>query len=337
MKLQQIRYLLAIVDNGFNITTASEKLYTSQPGISKQIRLLEDELGLSLFIRRGKRIEGLTPAGERAAERGRRIMQEVTNIRKLAEELKGDRQGTLRIATTHTQARYVLPPVIQGCRKAHPEVAFDIHQGTSDQIAGSVQSDEIDFVMATSSQHLFPELVMLPVYQWDRVLLVPSDHELARSPVALDMKGLSQHPLVTYVHSDRPESSLVRSFSAEGLEPNIAFTARDADVIKTYVRMGLGVGLLAAMAVEPGTDDDLIALDASQLFPRLTTWVGFKRDSVLRDYQLEFLARLAPHLTQGRIEAAREAPDQRAVEALFENIRLPVHSHQVQQKLAAGC
>ncbi|MCP1727791.1 LysR family cys regulon transcriptional activator [Natronospira proteinivora] len=337
MKLQQIRYLLAIVDNGFNITTAAENLYTSQPGISKQIRLLEDELGLQLFIRRGKRIDALTAAGERAVERGRHIMQEVANIKNLAAELKGDAQGTLRLGTTHTQARYVLPPVIQGFRQAHPGVGFDIHQGTSDQLAGMVSAGDVDFVMATSSQHLFPGLTMLPVYQWDRVLLVPRDHPLAASRTAPTLETLSQHPLVTYVFSDRPESSLSRTFKAKGLEANIGFTARDADVIKTYVRMGLGVGLLAAMAVEEEVDKDLVTLDVQHLFPRLTTWIGFRRDSLLRGYQLDFLSRLAPHLTPERVEAARQAPDQKAVETLFEDVTLPVHAHQPKPRVAAGC
>ncbi|MEA5446077.1 LysR substrate-binding domain-containing protein [Gammaproteobacteria bacterium AB-CW1] len=336
MKLQQIRYLLGVVDNNFNITTAAENLYTSQPGISKQIRLLEDELGVQLFVRRGKRIESLTQAGERAVVHGRRIMQEVENIRNLARELKGESRGSLRLGTTHTQARHVLPPVIQGFRKLHPEVIFDIHQGTSEQIAGMLSSGDVDFVMVTSSRERFPDLVQLPVYQWDRVLLVPRDHPLARYPKAPELEQLARHPLVTYVFSDRPESSLMQAFNAQNLRPNIAFTARDADVIKTYVRMGLGVGVLASMAVEEGSDDDLVALDARHLLPRLTTWVGFRRDSLLRQFQLDFLSRLAPHLTPERVEAAREAENQAEVDALFAEVRIPLHDNPPRPQLA-GC
>lgn len=336
MKLQQIRYLVSVVDNGFNITTTAENLYTSQPGISKQIRLLEDELGLELFVRRGKRLEALTPAGERAVEHGRRILQEAYNIRHLAREIKGESGGTLTLATTHTQARYVLPPAIQACREQHPELVFDIHQGTSEQLAGMVAGGETEFVMATSSQQLFPDLIKLPVYQWDRVLVVPKDHPLASRDRAPDMQELAPHPLVTYVFSERRESSLMKSFNAHGLTPNIAFTARDADVIKTYVRMGLGVGLVAVMAVNEEEDTDLVALEASHLFPRLTTWIGFRRDSVLRQYQLDFLTRLAPHLTAERVEAARQCRDQQEVDALFADITLPLHHHRPRKQLA-GC
>lgn len=339
MKLQQIRYLLAIVDNDFNITIAAENLYTSQPGISKQIRMLEDELGVQLFVRRGKRIAALTPAGERAVERGRRILQEVANIRGLADELRGDSTGKLRLATTHTQARYVLPPVIRGFRGEHPDVVFDIHQGTSEQLAAMSNAGEVDFVIATSSESLFPELIRLPVYQWDRVLLVPEAHPLARHESPPSLAELARHPLVTYIHSDRPESSLIRTFQTQGLAPDIAFTARDADVIKTYVRMGLGVGLVAAMAVEDGTDDDLVAIDARHLFPRLTTWIGFPKESLLRGYQMDFLNRLGPHLAPERIEQARQCDSQAEVDALFADVKLPVETHlpAPPRRKLAGC
>lgn len=336
MKLQQIRYLLAIVENGFNITLAAENLYTSQPGISKQIRLLEDELGVQLFVRRGKRIETLTTAGQHIIERARRIVQEVDNIRILGRELRGDARGTLRLATTHTQARYVLPSVIRDFRQHHPSVVFDVHQGTSEQLSEMSSAGKADFVIATGGLHRFPELITLPVYQWDRVLLVPRDHPLARKSHAPDMAELSRHPLVTYVFSDRPGSSLMKSFRERDLTPDIAFTARDADVIKTYVRMGLGVGLVAVMAVEADNDADLVPIEASHLFPRLTTWIGFRRDGVLRQYQYDFLQRLAPHLTPERVEAATQTETQAEVDELFRDVSLPLHAHRP-RKLAAGC
>lgn len=324
MKLQQLKYVLAVVEHGFNITNASEALFTSQPGVSKQIRLLEEELDLELFVRRGKRIVSLTSAGERMVERARRILDEVGNIKRLAREIRDEPCGRLRLGTTHTQARYVLPSAVRRFRAVHPGVEFDIHQGTSDQLADIAGRGGIDFTLATGSRDLFPELVKLPVYQWNRVLLVPRDHELATGTAPVNLAALARHPLVTYVFSDRPGSSLMRSFADRKLKPSVAFTARDADVIKTYVRMGLGVGVVAGMAVEPGTDDDLVALDAADLFPMLTTWIGFRRDTVLRQYELDFLTELAPHLTPQRIEAARAAMDQSEVDRLFEDVKLPL-------------
>lgn len=325
MKLQQLKYFLAVVDNGFNVTQAAEALYTSQPGISKQIRLLEDELGLKLFVRRGKRIEALTPAGEKALERVRGVLQEIDNIKNLAAELRGLTEGTLRLATTHTQARYVLPPVIEDFGAGHPDIVFDLHQGTSEQLAAMAGDQQVDFVIATGSRDLFPNLVIVPLYRWDRVLLVPTGHPLADHPGEIGLEDLVQHPLVTYVFSDRPESSLMQAFSGAGLNPRIGFTARDADIIKTYVRRGLGVGVVASMAVEDRIDDDLVMLDATRLFPRLTTWIGFRRDLLVRNHHYAFLARLAPHLSRRCVDRALAADSREAVDRLFDKDALPVH------------
>jgi LysR family cys regulon transcriptional activator len=325
VKLQQLKYFLAVVDNGFNVTQAAEALHTSQPGISKQIRLLEDELGLHLFVRFGKRIEALTPAGEMAVERVRAVVQEVHNIKNLAAELRGQSEGTLRLATTHTQARYVLPAVIEDFHADHPDIVFDLHQGSSEQLAAMAGDQQVDFVIATGSRELFPNLVIVPLYRWDRVLLVPAGHPLADHPGEIGLKDLVEYPLVTYVFSDRPESSLMQAFTGAGLIPRFGFTARDVDIIKTYVRRGLGVGVVATMAVEEGVDDDLVMLEATRLFPRLTTWIGFRRDLLLRNHHFAFLALVAPHLGRRCIDLAIAADSREAVDMMFDENALPVH------------
>jgi LysR family transcriptional regulator, cys regulon transcriptional activator len=326
MKLQQLRFLTAIAENGLNITSAAEALYTSQPGVSKQIRLLEDELGLKLFVRRGKRIEALTPAGEKVVSRASQVLKEVNAIKALSEELRGEIKGRLSLATTQTQARYVLPPVINAFRQRFTDINFELHQGTSEQIAQMIAERQADFAMVTGGTDLFNDVVKLPVYRWDRVVVVPADHPLARQDQPLSLETLARFPLVTYLFSDRPDSSLMTTFSAHGLEPRIAFTARDADIIKTYVRTGLGVGVVAGMAIEGGVDDDLVVLDAAHLFPRLTTWIGYRKDLLLKNYHADFLALIAPHLDRHLIDDAiksRPLPD---YNALLETTSLPLRS-----------
>jgi LysR family cys regulon transcriptional activator len=324
MKLQQLKYLLAIVDNGLNITAAAEKLYTSQPGVSKQLKLLEEELGLQLFVRKGKSLGGITPAGQRVIERSRTIMREVESIRSLASDYYDQEEGTLSIATTHTQARYVLPDVIREFRERYPQVNLNLHQGTSEQIADMVRANEIDFAIATGSYDLFGDLLLLPSYHWDRKIVVPKDHELASLDRKLTLQDLAAYPLVTYVFSFGGQSSLKRAFADQGLEPDVVFTARDADVIKTYVRMGLGVGIVASMAEDCDDSKDLTAIDAEGLFPRSTTWIGFRRDNVLRRYMLDFVRLFAPHITSDQLEQTRHVRAQADIDKLFEHAKLPV-------------
>ena len=324
MKLQQLKYLLAIVDNGLNITAAAERLYTSQPGVSKQLKLLEEELGLQLFARKGKSLGGVTAAGQQVIDRARLIMQEVENIRSLASDYYHEEEGTLSIATTHTQARYVLPDVIQEFRKQYPKVSLNLHQGTSEQIADMVAANEIDFAIATGSRELFSNLLLMPSYHWDRKILVPNDHSLARLDRKLTLHDLADFPLVTYVFSFGGQSSLKRAFAEQGLEPDVVFTARDADVIKTYVRMGLGVGIVASMAADCDDKKDLTAIDAEGLFPRSTTWIGFRKDSVLRRYMLDFVTLFAPHITAEQLEQARHARSQEDIDKLFMGAQLPI-------------
>jgi len=328
MTLQQLRYLLGIADSGLNITAAAEKLHTSQPGISKQLKLLEQELGIQLFTRKGKSLAAITPAGHEVIERARRIMREAENIRSLASDMSAEQEGTLSIATTHTQARYVLPEVIQAFRERYPKINLELHQGTSEQIAELVASNSVDFAIATGSYHLFPDLMMLPCYHWDRIVIVPNDHPLAEkagnAKEKLTLQELSEYPQVTYVFSLTGESSFKKAFADEGLEPDVVFTARDADIIKTYVRMGMGVGIVAAMAWECQDKKDLVALDAHGLFPTSTTWIGFRRDTVLRGYMAEFAKLLAPHLTADIIRKASELETQEEVDQLLDDQSLPL-------------
>ena len=326
MKLQQLKYLLAIADNGLNITAAAERLYTSQPGVSKQLKLLEQELGLQLFTRKGKSLDGVTAAGQQIIDRARIIMQEVDNIRNLASDFYEEEEGSLSIATTHTQARYVLPEIIREFRKRFPKVGLNLHQGTSEQIADMVAANDIDFAIATGSRDLFSELTLLPGYRWDRSIIVPKGHELTKLDRKLTLHDLAQYPLVTYVFSFGGQSSLKRAFEKEGLEPDVVFTARDADVIKTYVRMGLGVGIVASMAADCADKKDLVAIDAEGLFPRSTTWIGYRKDSVLRRYMIEFIQLFAPHVTSRHIEEIRRTASQHAVDELFRDTELPVRS-----------
>ena len=324
MKLQQLKYLLAIADNGLNITAAAEKLYTSQPGVSKQLKLLEEELGVQLFARKGKSLDGVTAAGAQVIERARLIMQEVENIRSLAADFYLEEEGTLSIATTHTQARYVLPDVIREFRDRYPKISLNLHQGTSEQIADMVATNSIEFAIATGSTELFSDLLLVPSYHWDRRIIVPKDHALAKLERKLTLQDLAQYPLVTYVFSFGGQSSLKRAFADEGLEPDVVFTARDADVIKTYVRMGLGVGIVASMAADCDDQKDLIDLDAQGLFPRSTTWIGFRKDIVLRRYMLDFVQLFAPHIGKEQLEQLLRAKSQPELDELFANAKLPL-------------
>jgi len=324
MKLQQLKYLLAIVDNGLNITAAADRLYTSQPGVSKQLKLLEEELGMQIFTRKGKSLGGVTVAGERIIERARIIMQEVENIRSLAADYYEEEDGSLSIGTTHTQARYVLPEIIAEFRQRFPKIGLNLHQGTSEQIADMVAANEIDFAIATGSQHLFSNLLLVPSYHWDRSIIVPQGHPLTTIDRKITLHDLAEYPLVTYVFSFSGESSLKRAFADEGLEPNVGFTARDADVIKTYVRMGLGVGVVASMAADCADKEDLQVLDAEGLFPRSTTWIGYRRDGVMRRYMIEFLQLFAPHVSGKHLDDLRRAGSQDAVDELFQGRELPL-------------
>ncbi len=303
MKLQQLRYLLAIAENGLNITAASERLYTSQPGVSKQLKLLEEELGLRLFSRNGKSLDGVTYAGNLVLEKAANIMREVENIKQLAHELQNEQEGSLSIGTTHTQARYVLPNILAAFRKRYPDVKLNLHQGTSEQIAEMMKNGLIDFAVASSSGAKNSDTVSLPCFHWDRAILMPQDHPLTKLE-DIELKDLIQYPIITYVFSHTGQSSFRDTFAREGLTPNIAITARDADVIKTYVRKGLGIGIAASMAYDPETDHDLVAVSTHDILPSCTTWVGFREEQYIRSYMYDFIEMLSPHLDRTTVSNA---------------------------------
>jgi LysR family cys regulon transcriptional activator len=321
MKLHQLRYLAAVAQSGLNITAAAQKLHTSQPGVSKQIKLLEDELGFQIFVREGRNLTRITSAGQQVIDRALRILQEASAIRSLSTELRDEGKGSLSIGTTHTQARYVLPDVIREFRGSYPQVRLNLHQGTSEQIAEMVASDRIDCAIATGSEHLFTDLTLLPCYRWHRTVIVPRGHPLAAAG-RLTFKALAAYPLITYTFSFTGPSSLHEAFARASLSPNVAITARDADVIQTYVRLGLGVGIVAHMAVDEH-DPDLVAIDASHLFSPHVTWLGFRRGTLLRKYMYEFAHLLAPHLDRRLVDRAHRAASAEEVAALFAETVLP--------------
>ncbi len=324
MKLQQLRYLTAIVRNNLNISAAADSLYTSQPGISKQLRLLEEELGVELFSRNGKHLTEITPVGHQIIAKADSILREVNNIQILAEEYRDDRRGSLSIATTHTQARYALPPVIKLFRERYPAVGLQVHQGSPSQIAELVQSGEVDFAIATESLELFEDLAMMPCYVWQRCVLVPSGHPLTELD-RLTLHDVARYPLVTYVFGFTGRSQLDEAFRNAQLKPNVVFTATDADVIKTYVRLGMGVGIVARMAYDPRQDQDLVRLDAGHLFAANVTKIGFRRGTFLRCYMYDFIELFAPHLTRERVRLVERMQSAEEIASLFEALELPVY------------
>jgi len=324
MKLQQLRYVWEVAHNDLNISATAAVLYTSQPGISKQIRLLEDELGVEIFARNGKHLSRVTPAGEIILEKVEQILRDVDSIRRIAEEYRGETRGTLSIATTHTQARYALPEILPILREAYPEVRLNMRQGTTEQIGELASSGIVDFAIAPEVMDRYPELVMMPCYRWNRVVVVPRDHEFADRRV-LTGADLEAHPIVTYdagFHERLPVADLDgEDGAAEGFD--IALSAVDTDVIKTYVRLGFGVGIIARMAFDTVEDGDLVAIDASNLFKPSTTFIGCRKGTFMRQFMIDFVGWFAPHLTPELIESAFAAPNAAARAALFDGIDLP--------------
>lgn len=323
MTFQQLRYLVAVHENGLNITTAARELRTSQPGVSRQLKLLESELGFDVFERQGRSLVRTTAAGEDIVARASTILRELQNVQRTSAELSQADGGSLSIATTHTQARYVLPQVVRAFRAKYPRVRLHLNQGTSEQIAEMVARDRVDFAIATGSEELFPHLIRLPVYRWHRAVVVPRGHPLA-SKGKLTLKKLADYPIVTYVFSFSGRSSLQALFETAGLSLDVALTARDSDVIKTYVRIGLGVGILAKLAVDPVTDSYLVTLDAAHLFEGHTTWIGFRRGALLRAYMYEFIELLAPHLPRKLVRSAEKMETQEEVERILTGFKVPL-------------
>jgi LysR family transcriptional regulator, cys regulon transcriptional activator len=323
MNFHQLQYAVAIARHGLSVTQAASALGTSQPAISRALKALERELGFDLFVREGRAFSRVTPQGVKVLEYATRALAEIESLRAVAADLNQDSRGTLAIATTHTQARYVLPPVVSAFREKYPEVELHLHQGTSEQIAEMVAADRVQLAIATGSDAMFPGLVLLPVYRWTRQVIVPKGHPLTRVG-KLTVNDLAAYPLITYVFSFSGASSLQNVFAREGLQPKLALTARDSDVIKTYVRLGLGVGIVASVAIEPQADQDLVVVDSAHMFPIQTTWIGFRRGTLLRNFSYDFIQLFGSHLNRRLVDRALAARDNAAQSELFKKIALPI-------------
>ena len=301
MKLQQLKYLSEVARHRLNLSEAAAVLHTSQPGISKQIKLLEEELGVDILVRNGKRMVDMTTPGRAILEIAERILRDTDNLRQVGREFGEEGRGMLTVATTHTQARYALPPVIQRFIARYPRVRMSLREGSSIQIAELMQSGEADLAIITEAYDAYRDLVMLPCSQWNRCIITPLRHPLLMEK-QITLEAVARFPIVTYDFAFAGESPIRRAFEARGIAPQVALTAVDADVIKAYVELGMGVGILAKMAFDPARDFGLRLVDASHLFEPGTTHLGIRRHAYLRSYVYDFIEMFAPHLTRAVVE-----------------------------------
>ena len=302
MKLQQLRYVVEVARRNLNVSDAAEALFTSQPGVSKQIKLLEDELGVVIFERNAKRFVALTEPGKAVIDIAKRILGESENLKRLGADYASGDSGTLSIAATHTQARYALPEVVKAFVAKYPRVRLNFHQGSPTQIAEWLISGEADIAIATESLDLYPEIVAMPCVQWSHCVIAPKGHPIIDKPLTL--QALAQHPLVTYDAAFAGRSKINRAFDRAGLVPNVVLAAIDADVIKTYVNLGLGLGIIARMAFDEERDSALVALDVSHLIESNTTKIGVRRNTHLRRFEFDFIRLFAPQLDRKVVEAS---------------------------------
>jgi len=301
MKLQQLRYACEVARQELNISAAADALHTSQPGISKQIKGLEDELGVEIFVRNGKRLTGITEPGRAVIAIAERMLADAANLKRAGEDFANEKLGSLTVATTHTQARYALPKAVAAFKKRYPKVRLVLHQGNPTQICEMVLAGEADLAIATESIAEYPELVSLPCYQWNRCVVVPAGHPLLKVK-PLTLEAIAQYPVVTYDFAFAGRSAINKAFEKRGLAPNIVLTALDSDVIKTYVELGLGVGIMASMGFDAKRDRGLHGLDAGHLFESSTTRLGIKRGAWLRRYAYDFIELFAPNLSRDVVE-----------------------------------
>ena len=294
MNLQQLRYAAEIARRGLNVSEAAIALHTSQPGVSRQVRALEEELGVELFQRQGKRLVAVTDAGKEILAGIDRVLSEIAGLKAIGEEFAHEGRGHLTVAVTHTQARYALPKVVTAFKRQFPEVRLKLLQGSPHQLAKLVIGGEADLAIATEALAGYPELVSIPGYQWHHVVVVPVGHALAKVR-PLTLEAVAKYPVVTYDPSFTGRSAIDRSFEQRGLAPEIALTALDSDVIKSYVALGLGVGIVSSMAVARAKEEGLEALDAAHLFPTQVTRLAFKRGAYLRGFTVEFVRLFSPH------------------------------------------
>jgi len=303
MNLQQLRYMCEVAKQGLKISEAAETLYTSQPGISKQIRQLEEELGVEIFVRNGKRLVAITEPGQAVLGIAQRVLHDMENLKQVGQEFNAQDSGSLTIATTHTQARYALPQVVQQFMMRYPKVKLGLHQGNPTQIAEQVLSGEADLAIATESLALYDDLVALPCYEWNHCIITPPRHPLLKEE-ELTLAKIAQYPIITYDFAFTGRGKINAAFEQANLTPNIALTAIDADVIKTYVELGLGIGILAKLAFNPERDRHLRMLDAAHLFQPSTTRIALRKNEYLRGYTYDFIELFAPHLTHAVVARA---------------------------------
>ena len=301
MKLHQLKYIHEVARQGFSISAAAEALYTSQPGVSKQIQLLEEELKLQIFQRNGKRLTGITEPGKKILKLAASVIFELDNIKRVGDEFSKDASGMLTIATTHTQARYKLPGAIQQFMQTYPQVKLNIHQGNPTQVTDWVATGEADVGIATESIGQEERLICLPCYEWNRSVVVPKGHDLEKQPL-LTLQDIANHPLITYDFAFTGSTTVSKVFHDAGVAPNVVLTAIDADVIKTYVNLGLGIGLIANMAFDEKRDEGLVRLDCSHLFPQSTTHLGIRKDTFMRGYLYDFIGMLSPEFDRAAID-----------------------------------
>jgi LysR family cys regulon transcriptional activator len=303
MNLHQFRFVQEAVRRNLNLTEVAKSLHTSQPGVSKAIIELEEELGIEIFSRHGKRLKRVTEPGQHVLRSIEVILREVGNLKRIGEQFSAEDSGTLSIATTHTQARYVLPVPVAKLREAYPNVNISLHQGAPAQVAQMVMDEVAEIGIATESLSEYPELVTLPCYEWEHMLVIPKSHPLA-GKMRITLEDLAAEPIITYHPSFTGRTRIDKAFAAKNLTPRIALEAIDSDVIKTYVRLGLGVGIVAEMAVKDGLDDDLVARPASQLFGKNVARIAFKRSAYIRHFVYDFAALLSDRLDRNLIMKA---------------------------------
>ena len=303
MNFQQLRSIREATRRGYNLTEVANALFTSQPGVSRQIRELEEELGVEIFERNGKRLIGLTDPGRGIVEIIDRLLLEAENLQQAGAEYAGKKTGTLTVATTHTQARYVLPKVVQSFRAAFPEVRIALQQSAPEHIAAWVMSGKADIGIATEGLSQFDGLISFPCYRWHHAIVVPAGHPLLESP-QLTLQELASWPLITYDVGFTGRGHIDTAFAEAGLDTDIVLTAMDSDVIQQYVALGLGVGIVASMALESSRHSGLQAIDATHLFAENLTRLAVRRGAYLRSYAYDFILQFAPTLTRDEIEAA---------------------------------
>jgi len=303
MKLHQLKYVHEVARQGLSISAAAEALHTSQPGVSKQIQLLEDELNLQIFQRNGKRLTGITEPGKHIIKLAATVMLEMQNIKRVGDEFSKVETGVLSIATTHTQARYKLPAAIKQFMNTYPHVKLNIHQGNPTQVTSMVAKGEADIGIATEAISQDEQLLCLPCYEWNRSVVVPKGHRLEKAS-PLTLASIASYPLITYDFAFTGSTIVSKVFHEAGVMPNVVLTAIDADVIKTYVNLGLGIGLIANMAYDEKRDEELTRLDCSHLFPTSTTYLGVRKDTFMRGYLYGFISMIAPHYDRKAIDEA---------------------------------